>query len=79
VGSGGLGPDAREQFAGGLVVGVLGDELAGEGAGEDGLAEGGAAEEVALDGLLQGVEDGEAALDFGDDAELFFQRRQRDR
>ena len=34
------GADALEEDAGGLVGGVLGDELAAEGLGEDGLGEG---------------------------------------
>ena len=34
-----LGSDASEQDGGGLVVGVLGDEFATKGFGEDGLVE----------------------------------------
>ena len=39
VGGARLGLDAGEEGLGGLVVGVLGDELAAEGFGEDGLVE----------------------------------------
>lgn len=72
-----LSADAGEEGGGGLIGGVLGDELAGEGALEDGLAEVGAAGEVLADGAIEGVEDGEAALDFGGNAGLFRKGRKR--
>ncbi len=50
--------------------GLFIDELAGEGAAEDGLAEGVGAFEVGGDCDVELVEDGEATLDLGDDALL---------
>jgi len=79
LGRGELGSDALEEDAGGLVVEVLGDELAFEGALEDGLAEALGAFEVGVDGGFELADDGEAAVDFGDDAVLFGERWDRNR
>jgi hypothetical protein len=65
-----LGLDARQEGGRGFVVGVLGDEAALKGALEDRLAQPLGAAEVRLDGGLQRGDDGEAALDFFDDAVL---------
>jgi hypothetical protein len=48
----------------------LTDELALEGTLQDGLAEAGALLQVVLDAGVERIEDGEAAVDFGDDAGL---------
>ncbi len=58
---------------------IVGDQLAGEGGGEDGLAQALGALEIGLHLGLGFAQDGEAAVDFGDDAVLFGERRNRNR
>ena len=56
------GADAFEEDGGGFVVGVLGDEFAGEGFVEDGLAEAGGTLCCAVDRLSELIGDAEPAV-----------------
>lgn len=69
--------DPLEQHGGRLVVGVLGHQLSFKGAFEDGLPQPGGADEGGVYRLAQAVDDGESAVDLGDDAVLDFQDGQR--
>jgi hypothetical protein len=74
---GSLSADALQEHAGRFVVGVLGHQLALEGALQDGLAQPLGALQVGLDLHFKLVNHGEAALDFGDDAVLLGEWGQR--
>ena len=66
-----LGGDAFEQLAGGFVVRVLRDELAGEGVAEDGLAQRLRALQLRIEVGFEVVDDGELVFDGFDDGFLF--------
>ena len=66
-----LRPNPFEQHARRFVGRVPRDEFAGEGAGEDRLAQPLGALEVGGDRLLHLLDDRQPALDLGDDAVLF--------
>jgi hypothetical protein len=66
-------------IAGRLVGRVLRNQLALKGALENGLAQPPGAGKVGLDGNLQLLDDRQVALDFGDDALLFSERRKGNR
>src|SRR5690606_22963285 len=69
------GLDAGEELAGGFVVGVLGDELALEGALEDRLAQALAAVDVAGGSGFECIDDRGSALSFDSNARLLVRRR----
>ena len=63
--------DAGEELGGGFVGGVLGDEFAGEGAFENGLAKGFGAFEGCVDLSLVLLDGGELFIEDTDDFLLF--------
>jgi hypothetical protein len=69
--------NSRKKLARRFVGGVLGDEFAGDGAGEDRLAQPLGALEVGVDRLLHLLDDRQPALDHGDDAVPFGEGRYR--
>jgi hypothetical protein len=73
----GIHPYPFQQHAGRFVVGILGNESAGEGLFEDRLAQAVGAALVGIDLGFGSCNDGEATFDFGDDLVLFGERGER--
>lgn len=67
----GLRPYPLQQHAGRFIVGILRDELAGEGLFEDRLSQAVGAAQVGVDLGFGSGDDGKATFDFGDDLVLF--------